>query len=224
MDVYNRLCVAGHWIKLDKNTQWALTAIVNFCWNCGAQGHSAVKCPKPCDQDTFDKNKKAFKEAKCSHEEGSGCGGRSGGRGIRRCSGRGCGGTSWEYQCKAWAEMGLSMVDGSLKINCRTCGLNSTHSTKFHNAWLAKPSTFKLSADHSYVRECAKLKFSTPSPTAPSSAPTVNNSDITGTDSAGNLISFDHAQLEQRISPFERESTNPSASDFSEAIRALLLN
>jgi hypothetical protein len=37
------------------------------------------------------------------------------------------------------------------------------------------------------------------------------------------MLSIDRAVLEKRISDFERESTNPSASDVSEAIRALLL-
>ncbi len=223
VDVYDKLCVVGQWIKLEKNTQCALTATVNFSWYCGAQGQSAARCPKPHDQDTFNKNKKALEEAKRSREGGSGRGGHSGGRGGRGGSGQGCGGTSWEYQCKAWAKMGLSMVDGSLKVNCCTCGLNSTHSTKFHHAWLANPSTFNLSADHPYVCECAKLKYCMPSPTAPSSAPTANTS-IPGTGPAGNLISFDCAQLEQRITAFERESTNPNASDVSKAIRVLLLN
>jgi hypothetical protein len=61
----------------------------------------------------------------------------------------------------------------------------------------------------------------TPPPTAPPSAPTDNKQ---GAGSAGNLISIDRAQLEKKIMAFERESTNPSASDGGEAIRALLLN
>jgi hypothetical protein len=116
--------------------------------------------------------------------------------------------------------MGIQMVDGSLKVNCAQCGLNSTHSTKFHDAYFQNPSSFKLSADHPYVRECAKLK-NTPPPTALLCAPADNKQ---GSGSAGNLISIDRAQLEKKIMAFEHESTNPSASDVSEAIWALLLN
>jgi hypothetical protein len=53
VDVYDKLCVAGLWLKLDKNIQRALTSTVNFCWNCGGLGHSASECPKPLDQETF---------------------------------------------------------------------------------------------------------------------------------------------------------------------------
>ena len=62
VDVYDKLCVAGSWIKVDKNTQQALTAKANACWNCGGD-HNARQCKKPRDPVTFKKNKKALKNA-----------------------------------------------------------------------------------------------------------------------------------------------------------------
>jgi hypothetical protein len=218
VDVYDKLCVAGHWIKLDKSSQRALVNAVNICWNCGAQGHAAGNCPKPRDNATFEKNKKAFYDNRRS-KEGQAGGDRRGKKGGDKNKDK----SSAEYQRKVWANQGIAMVNGSLMVNCKSCGFNTTHSTKFHDLWAENPTTFRLSANHSYTKALASLGSGShgnvkPPPPPP---PPPNTGTTSGT--AGNMLSIDRAVLEQRISDFERESTNPSASDVSEAIRALLL-
>jgi hypothetical protein len=86
MDVYDKLCVAGSWIKVDKSTQQALTAKANACSNCGGD-QSARHFKKPRDPVTFEKNKKAFEE-RCRASGGnndsrsSGCQNGTGGSNV----------------------------------------------------------------------------------------------------------------------------------------------
>ena len=136
VDVYDNCCVAGLWIKLDKSTQGALAAGVNSCWNCGAQGHSAMDCTKPCDTATFEKNRKAFydqtgRPAPPSH-------------GVHTQHGKDSGQnkSSAEYQQKVWAEAGIRMFNGQLMVKYKTCGFNTTHSNCYHNSYKKNTSTF----------------------------------------------------------------------------------
>lgn len=54
------------------------------------------------------------------------------------------------------------MVNGTLMIKCKTCSLNSTHSTKYHAKWLANPTSFNLPYTHKYAQECAHLAAENP--------------------------------------------------------------
>ncbi len=210
VDVYDKLCVAGVWLKIDKSPQQALTAKVNSCWNCGGP-HQVPECKKPRDPVTYEKNKKAFYDKKRAGDDKN-----SSSRGKRNDSrGSNVDKSSPEYQRKVWEAAGIKMDGGTLKVKCKTCGYNTTHSTRLHDAWAANPSTFRLDSKHPYAQECAKLKQS-PScvPCAPP-APTANSN---------KTVTFDKATLEQKISAFERNSTNPNASDISDAMRAFFLN
>ena len=112
VDVYNKLCVAGSWIKVDKNTQQALTAKANACWNCGGD-HNARQCKKPRDPVTFEKNKKAFEERRCAsggNNDSRSSGHRSDTRGSNVDK------SSPEYQRKVWETAGIKMDGGTLKV------------------------------------------------------------------------------------------------------------
>ena len=57
------------------------------------------------------------------------------------------------YQQKVWANSGIHMVNRSFMINCKKCGLNTTHGSKQHDEWVANPSTFKPLSNHMYEHE-----------------------------------------------------------------------
>lgn len=221
VDTYDKLCVAQTWIRITKGNPRALSAAAagessTDCWNCGGSGHMAGECPKPKDPATYNRNRKAFRDALQKKRDA-----RSGNGGGKEKSKSGA-----DYQRKLWDKKGLSMVNGTLMVKCKTCGFNTTHSTKYHDDWSSNPSGFKLKANHPYTQECAKLGISPgqSAPAAPPAAPPAAAPASAPAGSAGALLTIDRAQLEQKISNFERNSTNPSASDVSEAIRALLLN
>jgi hypothetical protein len=227
VDTYDKLCVAQVWLRVDKRNVKALTASAgSSCWNCGDPKHRADKCPAPRDTATFEKNRKAFNDSKGSNASGGGGRTNQPGRGRNQPKK----GTA-EYQRRAWKQAGISVVNGVLMVSCKECGLNLTHSTGKHDEWAENPAAFQLAPSHPYSQACAKLGISPgqPIPTAapvaappPPAASSVQPPQPSG--QASSLLAFDRAQLEQKISAFERTSTNPSASDVSDALRALLLN
>jgi len=123
--------------------------------------------------------------------------------------------SSPEYQRKVWEAAGIKMDGGTLKVRCKTCGYNTIHSTRLHDAWAANPTTFRLDSKHPYAQECAKLNQPPPTVPHPPHDPAANTA---------KTVTFDKAALEQKISAFERNSTNPNASDISDAMRAFFLN
>ena len=211
VDVYDKLCTAQLWIKPGRGGGNALNSIVqavSVCWNCGESGHRVGECKKPRDQKTIDKNKKAFMEAKKNSSNNN-----------NSDQGKKPSKSSPEYQRKVWEAAGIQSVNGTLMVQCKTCGLNSTHSTKFHSAWQSNPTSFKLPASHPYSRALSNIK---PPVQPPSQPPT--QSPGQGSGGGSGMISWKRADLEAKLSSFERNSTDPNASCVSEAIRALLLN
>lgn len=116
------------------------------------------------------------------------------------------------------------MVNGVLYLNCKSCGLNTSHGSRQHGAYIKNPSSFKLSKAHFYVRECTRLAqgytgalnratsgSAVPSPAAPAPAP------ATG----GSTLTIDRSRLESALSDYERTSTNPNASELTDMVRSL---
>ena len=119
-----------------------------------------------------------------------------------------------------------SMVDGVLYINCKTCGLNTSHGTRQHYAYVKNSSSFKLSTTHFYIKECNRLAqgytgvmktasgMVPPPPTAPGSAPATGLTTLT----------IQRSKLERMLADYERNSTNPNTSGLSDMIWSLFLN
>jgi hypothetical protein len=228
VDLYDSLCTTGNWNKAERSGLiHNVVKMVAACWNCGAEDHSCGACPKPKNQDTINKNKKAFMEKKSA-------GRRDGGRGTRPPRGSdkpkdGKDKSDPNYQRKVWEAAGLHMVNGSLMVKCKTCGLNSTHTTKFHAAWESNPSSFRLPSTHMYITEKARLAAASSSQPPPvynqrvpaDAAAGGNNAGVSG---AAGFLSISRADLESRLANLERNSTNPNASEMSDFLRSLLLN
>lgn len=105
-------------------------------------------------------------------------------------------------------------------LHCKTCGYNTTHGTKLHDAWSSNPTSFRLSENHMYEREKKKLGQSGPSPMVnPSTQPQQSTPAVPST-----MISFTRAELEAKLSAVERTSTNPNMSELSEYFRSVFLN
>jgi hypothetical protein len=174
IDQYDKLCLAQVWNQTTKGGPSAhhLNSIVDAvdkCWNCNQEGHQARQCPKPRNKATFEKNLCAYKDSVRSRGGGGQGGSGSGGGGGGKKDGPAKG--TLEYHRKQWEHNACQMVDGKLYINCKVCGLNTTHSSRDHKIWVRKGSAYKIMPDHFYAKECARLGQDNSAVGAPSSTP-----------------------------------------------------
>lgn len=222
VDQYDKLCTAQKWnvVKGKPYAGLAAGGGETICWNCEQPGCTVGKCPKPRDQARINKNKQAFEERKRNGGQsgesngGSNGGNRNGNRRPKKDS-------SSEYQRKKWASMGMHMVNGTLMVSCKVCGLNTTHSSKHHAAYSANPGSFKLPASHAYCIEVAKLaanKSVPPDSVAPGSASTGQSS---LTPPSNGALTFNRSDIETKLANIERQSTNPNAAEVCSVIRDL---
>ena len=238
-DLYDKLCTAGLWNRTkgggaDLN---ALVSLVHSCWNCGSEGHRVGDCPEARNEDTIAKNRQAFNDAKRSAGRGGGgrnqngpqLGGRgrgNGGRGGRGGRGNGKRDTTAnpDYQRKVWEAAGIVVAEGVALISCKTCGMNATHGTSHHSAYVSNPSSFSLPATHPLhtARQFA-AKNGALVPYRPPANPQ-QPGPTGGPGGSANTLTIDKSEFENRLAAFERNSTDPNASDLSEAFRTLFLN
>jgi hypothetical protein len=160
IDQYDKLCLAQVWNRTTKGGPSAhhLNSIVDAvdkCWNCNQEGHQARQCPKPRNKATFEKNLRAYKDSVRSRGGGGQGGSGSGGGGGDKKDGPAKG--TPEYHRKQWEHNACQMVDGKLYIDCKVCGLNTTHSSRDHKIWVRKGSAYKIMPDHFYAKERARL-------------------------------------------------------------------
>ncbi len=113
-----------------------------------------------------------------------------------------------------------------LYINCKTCGLNTSHGTRQHDAYVKNSSSFKLPSTHFYIKECTRLAqgytgvmktasgMVPPPPTVPGPAAATGSTTLT----------IKRSKLESILADYERNSTNPNSSDLSDMMRSLFLN
>ena len=64
------------------------------------------------------------------------------------------------------------MVNGALHVNYKKCGMNTTHSTGFHDKWNHNRANFVLPDTHHYSREKCLLVGVASMPKAPTRPPT----------------------------------------------------
>ncbi len=137
---------------------------IDACFNCGDLDHGVPKCPRPIDQSRIDKAKAEYSKNGGSH--GGGRGGRGGG-GRSAGRGRGDGGNQTNTRGKwkgddAKVPTALTTNDGIGKHNgkwsmvCKSCGWNTTHTSGYHNKWVADPKSFSLPATHLFWSKTGK--------------------------------------------------------------------
>ncbi len=136
---------------------------VDACFDCGDPDHGVPKCPKPIDQNRIDKAKAKFSKngVGCGDRVGRGNGGRPAGRG------RGDGGNQTNIRNK-WkgndtkvstaltTNGGIGKHKGKWSMVCKSCGWITTHTTGFHDTWVADPKSFSLPATHLFWSKSGK--------------------------------------------------------------------
>ena len=214
--MYDKLSIAQIWNGTTKggpHVNSSTTApsgnLKKDCWNFCGDDHQARTCPKPKNKKLYEKNRKAFDEAKANNSGGS-----TGNKGRSASKLEGV-----DYQRKKWADQGMSLINGVLHLHCKQCGNNTTHASKTHSLFEEQGESFRLNATHPYVKECAKLNQK-----YPATAPTTSGTKPPMASTASTMVSVDRSKLEQTLVNFERNSTDPSASQLSKMFRTLFLN
>ena len=77
----------------------------------------------------------------------------------------GWGGTDADEQCLK-SNGGVHIFDGQLKMWCKGCGVNATHTTNGHKSWAKNPGQYVLPKSHPARTKKKFLAVSPPSPTA----------------------------------------------------------
>jgi hypothetical protein len=122
--------------------------LVLVCWNCGGN-HSLKDCKEEKDQAKIQKAKDAFFENKrkagAPNNRTRGDGGKD--KGYSRSGFGGNKGTNGL----------ITTSDGQVYTSCKYgtsadgCGMNQTHSSKYHHQWKANPRDFKLPGTHPFM-------------------------------------------------------------------------
>jgi hypothetical protein len=215
VDTYDKLCTAQIWNSTNNGGPRAVTSVAvnRKCWNCNGSDHQAQTCPKAQNKALFEKNRKAFQEAKKSGNKDGATTTRGGSDNV----------DGTDNTRKKWDAQGMSMINGVLHVHCKQCGPNTTHSTGLHKAFIEQGSSFKLASTHPYAKECIKLGQNNPAISKAMSTPS-STSSLLSSSTGSSMISIDRSKLEQNLADFERSSTDPNASQLSEMFRTLFLN
>ena len=168
--LYTSAVLRNQWAGRRPNNSRVNNAVNNLvlvCWNCGGP-HSLKDCKEEKDQARIQKAKDAFFENK------------------RKAGGpnnpaRGDGGKEKGYSRSGFGKQGanglITTSDGQVYTSCKHgsssdgCGINQTHSSKYHHQWKANPGGFKLPGTHPFMIAMAAGGQCLP---APSNAQTNN--------------------------------------------------
>ena len=113
-----------------------------------------------------------------------------------------------------------------LYINLKTYGLDTSHGTWQHDAYVKNSSSFKLASTLFYIKECTRLAqgytgvMKTASGTVPP-PPTVSGpAAATGS----TTLTIKRSKLVSMLADYKCNSTNPNALDLLDMMRSLFLN
>ena len=147
--LYTSAVLRNQWAG--KKNRYHANAVGNYapiCWNCGGP-HSLKDCKEEKNQAKIQKAKDAYFENKNKN----GGGNRNRGDGGAKSNGysrSGFGNTT--------AANGVTVTaNGQVYTSCKHgttaegCGMNQTHSSKYHHQWKADKGTFKLPSAHPFM-------------------------------------------------------------------------
>lgn len=145
--LYNKYSTSGDWNVTQKK------AYMNNCFNCGGNHPGGyMKCNKPKDEAKIKKNREEFRKKKDqAGENGAGGKTKTGGNPNKsNAYGKGA------YSPPTSGEV-VRKIKQRIYCACQKCGWNESHSTKYHDSWVANKANFALPANHPY--EIEKVKF-----------------------------------------------------------------
>ena len=212
-DVFHSLNLTNKW----NIPQGHRADAVGFaCDNCGSPDHPSYKCPQPRDEAKITK----AKEARTKSNDGRGSGGR--GRGRGRGDGRGGRGGDRTNTRGKWGANkgdpatpgtntssgdGVEKRNGKWMMNCKSCGWNETHTSRFHGEWDRNQSTFCIPATHVFWTKSGTTPSAVKGPTP-----------AAGTASSG----VSKGQLSGLINRYKTDSDDGAFTSFLSEFESLL--
>ena len=167
--LYTSAVTRGTWFpkkqRLSVAQQESKSSII--CWNCGSESHKAQECPEAFNKAKFEANKKKFYENRNS----------SRGKGGKSNSGSNSGGNKNEksgtkngYSRSTFGSTNGVIVTstGDVFTCCNAgsedqgCGINKTHSTKYHANFIANPDTYRMPGTHPFIKKQLELGICQP--------------------------------------------------------------
>ena len=194
------------------HTKQQLTNMIMECWNCKGN-HNLKECKEPLNQAEIDKNKKAYFEKKRQN---------GGEEATPKQGGKTGGYTRSGFGGKEGGTNGVIVTStGEIYTSCKFgtqadgCGLNKTHSSKYHSQWKANKSTFVLPSSHPYMVALAKGGKCLPCASPGQDSGTGVQAAITAA-----LQQF-KAEQSQRLATLETQSDNPDISNAAGLLKSL---
>jgi hypothetical protein len=183
MTIFDNLNLSGDWNVPGFSVNASGAPV---CDNCGATGHIAPECTLPRDEEKCRQAREA--RLKALKESGRG-GGRERGRGGNESGKRGQWGKSL-----ASVGSGIDCIDGKWLMNCKECGWNENHTTKYCGESKRTGADFVVPETHPFWA-ISKTTYPGKGHT-PSSGSSANDADTDSSSSvAGRLSSFIDARM-----------------------------
>ena len=182
--------------------------LVLVCWNCGGP-HSLKDCKEEKDQAKIQKAKDAFFENKRKN-------------GAQNHRARGDGGKDKGYTRSGFgggnkgANGLITTSDGQVYTSCKHgtsadgCGINQTHSSKYHQQWKANPGGFKLPGTHPFMIALAAGGQCLPASPSASTNPGTSQHAINV--AVQQALSTFKSETAKKLSEIETQSASPDMS------------
>ena len=208
--LYTSAVLRNQWAGRKPNNLRANNMINNpvlECWNCG-ENHSLKDCPKEKDQARIQKAKDAFFENKRK-------------AGARNHRAKNDGGKDKGYSRSGFggnksANGLITASDGQVYTSCKHgtsadgCGMNKTHSSKYHHQWKANPSGFKLPGTHPFMIAQAAGNRCLPTPSKVSPSDFTNQGAINA--AVQQALNQFKTETSKKLADLETQAASPDVS------------
>ena len=221
--LFTEYCLAEEWNYGDSKQK----GYVNSCFNCGGD-HGVRKCPRPIDEAKVERNRKAFQEKRNNNpNSNSKSNSKSSSTTSKNGYGRG------KFGAPKSGES-VRTVKGTVYCACKHgCGWNKTHTSNYHEKWVADKANFTLPDSHPFMKKKAEV-YATRSNTSnntsnnngngnnsgsQASHVTNNGGTVNSTQTSGNPQQANFTRIYNNLERLERDAQNPDHSQLMSLLK-----
>ncbi len=188
-DVFHSINLTNKWY-IPQGHQADAFGIV--CFNCDSPDHTSDKCPLPRNEAKITKAKEVCAKSVGKKHGSGGCGcwwgpgDGHGGHGGDQNNTRGKWGATKGAPATPGTNTssgdGVEKKNGKWMMNCKSCGWNESHTSKYHDKWNRNQSTFSIPATHVFWSKFGTTPSAEtgPTPAAGSASSSVSKGQLSG--------------------------------------------